>query len=369
MKNRIKLPWWSIKIKKENFHNIKLAFINKKFSLGSITQKVENLISKKINSKFSLLTTSGSAAILMILIYLKKKSKLRNIIIANRCWISPAHAVHLLGLNLIFVDVKKDVPICDEDEISKKVDNKTLAIICVQLNGHSVNIKKLKSILKKKNKKVPFIIEDAAQSFFSKNQEGNFIGTSGDASILSFSMGKIVSSGQGGAVITQNRNIYNDLKLIRNNGVINRYTDAWNTFGFNFKYTDIQSSLLLNQIKKINENKLKLKRLHKIYAEGLKNNKFVKVINVNQSKNYIPLYVETISSKRDKIVELLMKNGFQCRKIYPSLHTTKYFNQKKNKFKNSSYFEKNLFYLPSGPDQNLKEVKKLISLLKNLNEL
>ena len=73
--------------------------------------------------------------------------------------------------------------------------------------------------LYKKRKKV-FILEDAAQSFYSKTKN-SYIGTNGDIGVFSFSMGKIVTSGQGGAIVTKNNNIYKSILLLKNNGVIN----------------------------------------------------------------------------------------------------------------------------------------------------
>ena len=97
----------------------------------------------------------------------------------------------------------------------------------------------------------------------------NLLELFGDAGILSFSMGKIVSSGQGGAIITNNSFLDKKLRLIKNNGIINRYTDKWNTFGLNFKFTDIQASLLLKQINKIDLTVKKLRSLYKFYEKNL----------------------------------------------------------------------------------------------------
>ena len=91
-------------------------------------------------------------------------------------------------LKLIFVDTKKDQPLPDENELISKI-NKTLCIICVQLNGRSIDVNYIK-------KKKVFILEDVAQSFYSKTNN-SYIGTNGDIGIF-FSMGKIVTSGQGG---------------------------------------------------------------------------------------------------------------------------------------------------------------------------
>ena len=360
------IPWWKIKINKENLKQVNFSFKSKFFSEGVVTKKLETKIKNYLNVKYSIATTSGTSAIFLILIYLQQKYKFKNeIIISNRSWISPAHACHILGLKLHLVDVKKNYPIANEEKIIQSINKKTLAIICVQLNGKSVDILKIKKSQNYKKYK-PFILEDSAQSFSSKHN-GKFIGTFGDAGILSFSMGKIVSSGQGGAIITNNTILEKKLRLIKNNGIINRYTDRWNTFGLNFKFTDIQASLLLKQINKLNSNKKKLRTLYRYYEKNLKNLKSLSLVYSSKDiKNgWVPLYIECLSHKRDKILNLLKKNRIQGRKIYPSLNSTKYLITKGKKFIESEKFSKNLFYLPSGPDQDKKSLKKMFQIIKN----
>jgi len=360
------IPWWKIKINQENLKQINNSFKSKHFSEGRVTKNLELKIKNYLKVKYSIVTTSGTSAIFLILIYLCQKYKKKNeIIISNRSWISPAHSSHILGLKLFLVDVKKNFPIANEEKIIQSINKNTLAIICVQLNGRSVDIDFIK---KSKNYKMykPFILEDAAQSFSSKHNK-KYIGTIGNAGILSFSMGKIVSSGQGGAVITNNKNLDRKLRLIKNNGIVNRYTDTWNTFGLNFKFTDIQASLLIKQINKIHINIKKLRSLYKFYEKNLKEIKSLSLIYSSKDfKNgWVPLYVECLSNKRNKIIKLLNKNKIQARKIYPSLNTTKYLITKGKKFEASKKFNKSLFYLPSGPDQDKQKLNKIFKILKN----
>ena len=359
------IPWWKIHINQENLRQVNNSFKLKFFSEGKVTKKLEAKIKKYLRVKNVIATTSGTSAILLILIYLQQKYRLKNeIIISNRSWISPAHSCHILGLKLNLVDVKKNCPIANEEKIIQRINKKTLAIICVQLNGKSVDILKIKRSKSYKKYK-PFILEDSAQSFSSKHN-GKFIGTFGDAGILSFSMGKIVSSGQGGAIITNNSFLDKKLRLIKNNGIINRYTDKWNTFGLNFKFTDIQASLLLKQINKIDFTVKKLRSLYKFYEKNLNQLKSLSLVHSSKDiKNgWVPLYIECLSHKRDKILNLLKKNKIQARKIYPSLNSTKYLITKGKKFQESEKFNRRLFYLPSGPDQDKRSLKKIFQIIK-----
>ena len=210
---KINLDWWKININKPKIKSNLIATFDKKlFSQGNVSAKVESEICRKIKVKHCVLTPSGTSAILLALLYFKMKvddPKKNEVIISDRSWISPAHAAYFLDLKLIFVDTKKDEPLPDENEIISKVNSKTLCIVCVQLNGRAIDVNYIK-----KRKKV-LILEDAAQSFYSK-YNNKFVGTNGDIGTLSFSMGKIVTSGQGGAIITNNKNIYNSINLLKN---------------------------------------------------------------------------------------------------------------------------------------------------------
>ena len=101
---------WKIHISQENLRQVNNSFKLKFFSEGKVTKKLEAKIKKYLRVKNVIATTSGTSAILLILIYLQQKYRLKNeIIISNRSWISPAPSCHILGLKLNLVDVKKIV--------------------------------------------------------------------------------------------------------------------------------------------------------------------------------------------------------------------------------------------------------------------
>ena len=366
MKEKINLNWWNIDINRSKTRKDLLNSFDKKlFSQGKISSKVENEICKKIKSKHCILTPSGTSAVMLSLMYFKMKTndpKKNEIIISDRSWISPAHAAYFLNLKLVFVDTKKDLPLPDENDIISKINEKTLCIICVQLNGRAIDINYIK------NKKKVFILEDAAQSFYSK-AKNKFIGTSADIGILSFSMGKIVTSGQGGAVITNSNTINKSIRLLKNNGIENRYVDKWNSPGLNFKFTDIQAAILLQQIKKIEQTKRKLIRLYYFYKKKLNEINDIFLVDEKLVTGRIPLYIECYSKKKNLIFNKIKNSKKMIRVNYQSLHKTEYFRKflrSKKIFNNSNNYNKYSFYLPSGPDQN---TNKMDILLKNLKKI
>jgi|TARA_B110000483_G_scaffold243516_1_gene333778 dTDP-4-amino-4,6-dideoxygalactose transaminase len=366
MKEKINLNWWAININRAKTRKDLLNSFDKKlFSQGKISAEVENEICKKIKSKYCILTPSGTSAIVLSLMYFKMRvndPKKNEVIISDRSWISPAHAAYFLNLKLVFVDTKKDLPLPDENDIISKINKKTLCVICVQLNGRAIDVNYIK------NKKKVFILEDAAQSFYSKSKK-NFIGTTADIGILSFSMGKIVTSGQGGAVITNSNIINKSIKLLKNNGIENRYVDKWNSPGLNFKFTDIQATILLEQIKKIKETKKKLIKLYLYYKKRLNEINDIVLVDDKLVTGRIPLYIECYSKKKNLIFNKIKNSKKMIRVNYQSLHKTEYFQKflsNKKTFKNSNSYNKYSFYFPSGPDQDTKKIDVLLNNLKKI---
>ena len=130
-------------------------------------------------------------------------------------WISTAHAPLLLGAKPVLIDVLAERPLIDPKLIENKITNKTKAIIPVHLNGMSAN---MDEILKIAERHGLFVIEDACQAMLSKNQKG-FLGTLSNAGCFSFGVTKLMTTGLGGMVVTNDSQTYRQLKLIKNYGV------------------------------------------------------------------------------------------------------------------------------------------------------
>jgi dTDP-4-amino-4,6-dideoxygalactose transaminase len=348
------IPQWNKKFNdKEILKNFNINLKKKYISQSKITQSLENKISKFLNVKYVLAVPSGTVALLISLMSLGLK-KNDEIIISDRAWVSVINVVNILGLKAKFVDVEVDRPIINLDNLKKTITKHTKAIIPIHMGGRFCDMNKL--IKFAKSKKI-FVIEDAAQAFGCRYKK-RFIGTQSDIGCFSMSIAKTISSGQGGFVVTNKKNLYEKLLKIKNNGLKNIKTiQRWGPLGLNFKFSDILASIALTELKKFNYYKKKLINLYKFYEEGLKNSKNVKLIPVNIKNGEIPQYIEIISHNRKKLHKHLLKKNIDIRLFYPSMSEH---NNLKSNFKNSLVFSKKGIYLPSGPDQNKKDIIKVI---------
>ena len=208
-----------------------------------ITEKFEKKFSKFTNSKECICFPNGTITMASILdcLNLKKNSE---VLVSNYTMVATANVVKFVGVKLNLVDISsKDLCMCPQDLI-KKINKNTKVVIYTQMNGRVGQIELIKKICKK-NK--IFLIEDAAHAIGSYNKKIH-VGNSGIASSFSFSMPKLISMGQGGAVITNNTKLASKLRLYKNFGRKKSGEDVHNHFGYNFKITDIQALLGLGQL-------------------------------------------------------------------------------------------------------------------------
>ena len=208
-----------------------------------------------------------------------------------------------------------------------------------------------------------FIIEDVAQAFYCKTNEG-YLGTLGEVGCFSLGMTKLVTTGQGGFVVTHKKEVYNNFKHFISHGVEDTFDGIFNNFGFNFRMTDILASIGHVQLDRLEDKITHVKKLYKIYEEGLRGLNFIKLIPVNL-ENEIPLWVEVLTSQRSELRKYLYLNGIESRKFLPSLNRSAHINKLNDQdFVNSIQFDEQGLFLPSGPDMSIENANEVVYVLK-----
>ena len=353
------IPWWRTSFGQSEVDKLAESVSNEHISQGPVTAEFEEKFASAINMPFAVATTSGSVALLISLMALGIERG-DEVIVPNRTWIATAHAVLMLGAKVVLVDVKPDSPIIDIDQVRKKITPKTKAILPVHVNGRACDIDELNLIAEQNNL---HIIEDAAQAMFSKNKE-HFLGTQSSLGCFSFSPAKLVSTGQGGMIVTKNRAIYESLKLILNHGVIDNFTDRWTRLGFNFKFTDLLASFGIVQLDRTKKRIAHLYAVYDRYKAALDNANFpfIRMIPNKIKNGELPLYIEALSTERQRLMNFLTSHEIETRPATPNLHTSDYLNNPYN-FPNSNIFSEQGLILPCGPEQPLDNVEKVIECL------
>jgi dTDP-4-amino-4,6-dideoxygalactose transaminase len=360
--NPTEVAWWKTNFGQSEIDLVVQAFQSKNISQGEVTKQLENELSSMLNVPYVVAVSSGSAALAMALMALGV-SKGDEVIVPNRTWIATAHAVYLLGAEPVLADVEITRPIIDVNKIEKLISRNTKAIIPVHLNGRSADMGGIKRIARKYNLNV---VEDAAQALGSKNSYG-YLGTQSDVGCFSLSITKIISTGQGGFVVTGDEELGKKLRAIRTHGVEN-VTDPkkWGIPGFNFRITDIQASIGLAQISKIAKRIDRVRHIYSMYLEGLDTIMEIKPIPVSLDAGEVPIYNEFLCDDRERLIQELEKARIGVRPFLPNLALAEYLRGDDDLFPNSSRYGLRGVTLPSGPGQSIDSVEYVIDQLKTI---
>ncbi len=351
------IGWWNIDFGETAVSQVSDAIRSRKMSMGSVTRSLEMDLERRLGVSHVVMTTSGSTALFMALKALGVGPG-DEVIVPDRTWIATAHAVQMTGADVVLVDVLKDVPIMDVDLVADKITDNTRAIMPVHLNGRSVDMKALHIIARKYN---IHLIEDAAQGLFSVNDSG-YLGTQSAAGCFSLSISKLISTAQGGFVVTNDDGIYHSLNRIRTHGVTDLVNTTYNGWGFNFRYTDILAAIGLGQLEVIDQTIHRIKDIYFRYYEGMKGLTRVRLIESHPDSGELPIYIEVLCDARDELVAFLKERKVQVRPFYPSLNGADHIGGD-GCFDRSERFSAQGLFLPSGPAQSDADIEFVIGAL------
>ena len=314
------------------------------------TKEFEELICNYTGAKYCSVTVNGTIAIFIALYALGIKPG-DEVILPNYTMIATPNAVKLCGAKPVLVDIDKKNLCLDIDEVKKKINKKTKAIIHVSINGRAGDLDKLVKLCKAKNID---LVEDAAQAFGSF-YKGKHLGNFGKIGCFSFSVPKIITTGQGGALITNSKSLYEKICKIKDFGRVNGGVDVHDEFGWNFKFTDLQAAFGVAQIKKIKERAKRKKEIYKLYKKNLSKVKEVQFIETNL-KEVSPWFIDVLVSDPIKLRDYLKENGIGSRIFYPPISDQIIYKNAKDKFINTKEIAYHGLWLPSSVSLTNRQV-------------
>ena len=365
-----------------NRHSIDKKDINevtKVLKSDFITQGKQNeifkkLINKKFKSKYCIFLNSASTALYVACraLGLKKKDVLWT---SANTYAASANCGLMCNAKIDFVDISLNsfnlsAKILELKLKKTKKKNRPKILVLVHFGGNPCELKKIKKLSLKYNFK---IIEDASHAIGSK-YEGELIGSSkySDATIFSFHAIKNITTGEGGAILTKLKSVSNYSETFINNGIkklkttkINDYYDQVDC-GLNLRICDIQLSLGISQLKKLNKFISYRNKLANFYRKNLDKRciNFQK-INENSKSAYhlFPIIFKT-NKIRNKVYFELKKKNINCKILYPPLNNQSVFKKKfpkLDKCENANNYYSRMLSLPLHYEIKLKDIKMIIN--------
>jgi len=330
---------------------------------GDVTSRFERELANLLGSKYVVAVTSGTAAIFCALAALGINSG-DEVIVPDVTFIATANAVVLTGAKPVFADVDPKTmnmdPLCFERAITRK----TKAVIPVHISGRPADVKKILQIAKKNG---IHVVEDAAEALMSKLC-GKCVGTFGELGCFSFTANKIITTGQGGAVATNNPKFHKRLRELKDQGRPVRGTggaDIHNSIGYNFKFTNLQAAVGLGQLKQLPWRIKKMKEIYNTYKKYLTGTKEVSLFNFNTEDGESPQWIDALVRERDVLHEYLRSKGIYCRKYWYPVHTQKPYKQSDEKFPVSTRLSKKVLWFPSSFKLKERNIKYICNEIKN----
>jgi len=347
---------------------------------GPKIKEFEDALCRYTGARYAVAVSSGTAA-LHIACLAAGISKNDEVITSPITFVASANCVLYCGGKPVFADIQADTVNIDPGEVEKKITRRTKSIIPVHFAGHPCDLREIKSIAKKHNL---IVIEDAAHALGAEYR-GSKIGACkySDMTILSFHPVKHITTGEGGAVLTNRKDVYKKLRMLRNHGVtkekyLNNPDGDWyyemQNLGFNYRITDFQCALGLSQMKKLEQFIVKKKEVVNFYNRNLSKILEIKLpTERSYAKSSWHLYYIRLDGykKRKRIFEKMKALGLGVQVHYIPVYWHPYYEQlgyKRGACPTAEEFYQQVISIPLYPQLSQKEMefikKTICKLLK-----
>ncbi|MEM3008117.1 MAG: DegT/DnrJ/EryC1/StrS family aminotransferase [Candidatus Nitrosotenuis sp.] len=374
-----KLPLYKIYSDDEDLNLItKIIRRGTNWAIGPEIEEFEKAICDYVGRDYCITLNSGTSALHGIfLAYGIGRGD--EVVVPSFSFISTANSVLFVNANTKFADIEETTYGLDPSRIQEKITSKTKAVVPVDYGGLSCKIFDIKEICESNN---ILLIEDAAESLGS-SVNGKKVGSVGDCAIFSFCGNKVLTTGEGGAVVTNSKTIYEKLKLIRSHGRVDKtnYFDnpdesQYEMLGYNWRISTITAALGISQIRKLNKI-IKMRQDNAKYLSSrLSRHPEITVpTSPNGFEHIYQMYTIRLPDKklRDSLHQYLSRKRIFSKVYFTPIHLTTFYQQKFGMKKSSlpvtERVSEQVLTLPMYPNMNNEEKDYLIDSVDEFFDL
>jgi perosamine synthetase len=315
-------------------------------SKGGYIQKFESSFADYVGSSYAASVCNGTVAIHLALVALGIGPE-DEVIVPTLTYISSVNCIAYTGARPVFVDSDKASWQMDTNDVRKKITPKTKAILCVHLYGSPCNMDELLKIAEENRL---FLIEDCAEAIGTKFNNKH-VGTFGHIGTFSFFGNKAITTGEGGMVVTQNKDLHEKLVHFKGQGLAKGREYWHDVVGYNYRMTNICAAIGLAQMERIQntlENKTRIASIYKDKLSSLPVLMHTEQPNTNHSYWMVSVLVDEM--KRDLLRHHLSNNGIETRPLFFPAHTMPMYFDKSFSFPVAEHLSARGINLPSYPD-------------------
>jgi perosamine synthetase len=340
-----KIPWWEPQVGREEYALLKQVIDSNYINDGAVTRQFEGLLAERTGAKHAVAVTSGTAALYLALLAVGVGAG-DEVVVPDLTFIATANAVRATGATVILADIDARTLCLDPGAFERSIGVRTKAVIPVHVSGRGAAMAEILRIARARGIAV---VEDAAEAFISR-QGGQALGTFGVAGCLSFSPNKSITTGQGGAILTDDDAVHTRLRELKDQGRASSGTggdDLHPVFGLNFKLTNLQSAVGVAQLGRLDQRLERQRRIHAAYADALAGLPEVTLPGFDLVDGECPLWTDAIVERRDELDAYLREREMDCRRFWHPIHRQPPYRAPDDAFPNSTRAAPKAMWLPS----------------------
>lgn len=287
------------------------------------TRAFEQAIADYTGAKHCIVTNNGTISLTLAALALNIGAG-DEVIVPNYTMIATPNSVHLIGAKPVFVDVEPETLCMNIGAACAAITPRTKAVMLVAANGRSpsAGVAAFEALCAERG---IALIEDSAQALGSFYPDGRHIGRAGRVGSFSFSMPKVISTGQGGALITDDDALAARLRKLKDFGRSGGGNDIHDSIGWNFKFTDLQAVVGVEQMKKLAWRVDRKKAIWHAYSEELDGVAGIRLFEHDLARTS-PWFIDALCERRDELAAHLKANGVGTRVMYPPINRQEAYN-------------------------------------------